>query len=70
MARLRVHTLARSVDGFVAGPDQSVDNPLGVGGEDLHTWMFATRSGRRMIGEEVSEIPGSRTLAHVRVTKK
>jgi dihydrofolate reductase len=30
-----------SADGFSAGPDQSVDNPLGVGGERLHEWMFA-----------------------------
>jgi dihydrofolate reductase len=55
MARLRVHNFSMSVDGFVAGPDQSVDNPLGVGGEDLHAWMFATRSGRQMLGEEGGE---------------
>ena len=30
-----------SLDGFAAGPDQSVDNPLGVGGERLHVWQFA-----------------------------
>ena len=29
-----------SLDGFSAGPDQSLDEPLGVGGESLHTWMF------------------------------
>ena len=29
-----------SLDGFIAGPDQSVENPLGVGGEGLHRWMF------------------------------
>ena len=29
-----------SLDGFVAGPDQSTDNPLGVGGMDLHRWHF------------------------------
>jgi dihydrofolate reductase len=29
-----------SLDGFIAGPDQSLQNPLGVGGEDLHRWMF------------------------------
>lgn len=29
-----------SLDGFIAGPDQSLENPLGVGGEDLHRWMF------------------------------
>src|SRR6478735_11091172 len=33
-------TLTVSVDGFVAGPDQALENPLGRGGEDLHRWMF------------------------------
>jgi dihydrofolate reductase len=55
MARLRVHNLAMSVDGFVAGADQSLEEPLGVGGEQLHEWMFRTRSARRMIGQEGGE---------------
>jgi dihydrofolate reductase len=50
MAKLRVHNLAISLDGYVAGPDQSVDNPIGVGGLRLHDWVFATRTGRRMQG--------------------
>ena len=29
-----------SLDGFIAGPDQDLENPLGVGGENLHRWMF------------------------------
>lgn len=42
--RLRVHTMSMSLDGFVAGPDQSLDEPLGVGAmELLHGWMFGTR---------------------------
>src|SRR3954454_13996855 len=40
-----------SLDGYVAGPDQSREEPLGVGGERLHDWMFATRMWHRMIGE-------------------
>src|SRR5260370_6913041 len=52
MAKLRVHNLSVSVDGYAAGPDQDLDNPLGVGGERLHEWVFKTRYGRRMIGEE------------------
>ena len=52
MARLRVHNYSMSVDGFVAGADQTLGDPLGVGGEQLHEWAFATRSGRRMIGED------------------
>jgi dihydrofolate reductase len=38
---LTTATLAVSVDGFVAGPDQTYDDPLGRDGESLHTWMFA-----------------------------
>jgi dihydrofolate reductase len=47
-----VHNLAISLDGFAAGPDQSLDNPLGVGGTGLHEWVFETRTGREMIGED------------------
>ncbi len=51
MSKLCVRNLAMSVDGYVAGPDQSLDHPLGVGGPRLHEWVFLTRSGRRMFGE-------------------
>jgi hypothetical protein len=44
MSKVRVHNFAISLDGYAAGPDQSIDNPLGVGGEALHTWAFATRT--------------------------
>jgi dihydrofolate reductase len=50
MARLRVHNLAVSLDGYAAGPSQDRENPLGVGGAALHEWVFATRTGRRMLG--------------------
>jgi dihydrofolate reductase len=50
MTRVRVHNLAMSIDGFVAGPGQALDTPLGLGGERLHTWVFATAFGRRMMG--------------------
>jgi len=55
MAKLRVHNFSVSVDGFGAGSDQGLENPLGVGGEQLHEWMFRTRGGRRMIGQEGGE---------------
>ena len=55
MPRLRVHNISISLDGYAAGPAQGVDNPLGIGGASLHEWMFATRYGRRMIGEEGGE---------------
>ncbi|HEY3240216.1 MAG TPA: dihydrofolate reductase family protein [Acidimicrobiia bacterium] len=50
MPNVRVHNFAMSVDGYAAGPSQSLDNPLGVGGTRLHEWAFATRSGRQMHG--------------------
>jgi dihydrofolate reductase len=52
MSKLRVHNFAISLDGFGAGPGQSITDPLGKGGIDLHEWVFATRSARRMFGEE------------------
>jgi dihydrofolate reductase len=55
MPKLRVHNFSMSLDGYVAGPDQGVDNPLGVGGEQLHKWVFATRGARTMFGEEGGE---------------
>ncbi len=55
MPKLRVHNLAMSADGYAAGPDQSVDKPLGIGGERLHEWVFATRTGCRMLGVEGGE---------------
>ncbi len=47
-----------SLDGFIAGPNQSVDNPLGVGGTRLHEWAFALaifRDEHGMEGGEVNE---------------
>jgi dihydrofolate reductase len=47
-----------SLDGFIAGPDQSVDNPLGIGGERLHEWVFplaAWRAPHGLPGGEVNE---------------
>ena len=55
MQRVRAHGLTVSLDGYLAGPDQSLDHPLGVGGERLHEWAFATRSMRRLHGMEGGE---------------
>ncbi len=44
--------LAVSLDGFVAGPEQSEDNPLGVGGEELHEWIVELEAWRRQHGKE------------------
>jgi dihydrofolate reductase len=50
MSRLLVRNYSISLDGYGAGPYQDLENPLGVGGTRLHEWIFATRSGNRMIG--------------------
>jgi dihydrofolate reductase len=52
MSKLRVASFGLSLDGYGAGPDQSLANPLGVGGEELHTGMVATRTFREMWGKE------------------
>lgn len=44
-----------SLDGYVAGPHQTAENPLGVGGERLHEWFFPTRTFREMHGESGGE---------------
>jgi dihydrofolate reductase len=48
MSKLRVNCFAVSIDGFGAGPNQDITNPLGVGGEDLHRWFFPTRTFQKM----------------------
>jgi dihydrofolate reductase len=48
--------ISMSLDGFVAGPDQSVENPLGIGGERLHEWVFPLRAWRSAHGMEGGEV--------------
>jgi hypothetical protein len=47
--------ISMSLDGFVAGPEQSVDKPLGVGGMRLHGWVFGLRVWRTMHGQSGGE---------------
>ena len=54
MGKLRL-SITMSLDGYVAGPRQSADNPLGEGGIALHGWAFATRSFRAVHGLEGGE---------------
>src|SRR5215213_736835 len=51
MSHLIVSSFSVSVDGFGAGPEQSLENPLGRGGAALHEWAFATQTFRKMFGE-------------------
>ncbi|HTP28290.1 MAG TPA: dihydrofolate reductase family protein [Anaeromyxobacteraceae bacterium] len=55
MAKLRIQSFAVSLDGFGAGPDQDLQNPLGVRGPELMEWFFATRAWRSMHGQEGGE---------------
>jgi dihydrofolate reductase len=50
LSKLKVSAFSVSIDGYGAGPDQSLQNPLGVGGEALHEWAFPTRTFQRMFG--------------------
>jgi dihydrofolate reductase len=52
MPKLIVNSFTVSLDGYGAGPRQSMQDPLGVGGTDLHHWSFATRTFRAMHGGE------------------
>jgi dihydrofolate reductase len=52
MTKLRVNAFAVSIDGYGAGPDQNLENPLGVGGERLFEWFFPTRTFKNHLGQE------------------
>ena len=52
MTKLSVNSFSISLDGFGAGPNQDLNNPLGVGGVAVHEWAFATRTFRRMHGSD------------------
>jgi len=52
MPRFRVHAFGISVDGYGAGPNQTLENPLGIGGLALQDWAFATRTFQRMAGKD------------------
>ncbi|MEA2983896.1 MAG: hypothetical protein QOD94_150 [Alphaproteobacteria bacterium] len=50
MPKLRVNSFAISLDGYGAGPDQDLNNPLGAGGTALHEWFYPTRTFQRTFG--------------------
>jgi dihydrofolate reductase len=55
MSKVRVNGFSISIDGYGAGPDQNLTNPLGVGAEALHTWLVDTKTFKKMYpdGHEV-----------------
>jgi len=70
LSKLKVSAFSVSIDGYGAGPDQSLQNPLGVGGEALHEWAFPTQTFQRMFGNAsgstgVDEDFAARSFANV-----
>ena len=58
MSRLKVQCFSVSLDGYGAGPHQSLHNPLGERGEELHQWFRGTRTFQRMLGDETKGADG------------
>ena len=59
MSRLRVESFTISLDGFGAGPDQTLNEPLGLGGRSLHAWAMATRTfQQKVFGGDGGETTG------------
>jgi len=65
MSRLRL-SITMSLDGYVAGPDQSEESPLGSGGMDLHEWFFPLKAFREMHGEDGGEVNASTAVVEQR----
>ena len=55
MSKVKVAGFGVSLDGFAAGPDQSLENPLGVNGPEIFQWFFPTRTFRQMQGKDDGE---------------
>ena len=51
MGKVRVAGFSVSLDGYGAGPEQSLQDPLGKGGKDLHRWFFGTKTFKAMFGK-------------------
>jgi dihydrofolate reductase len=64
MSKLKLN-ITMSLDGYVAGPDQSMENPLGVGGEQLHDWIVPLRAWRESHGMEGGEENASTPFADI-----
>src|SRR5215470_16646682 len=62
MSKLKL-TITMSIDGFVAGADQSPEHPLGIGGEELHGWLVPLKAFRESHGEEGGEVNASTPFA-------
>ncbi len=65
MSKLRL-AITMSLDGYVAGPGQDLEHPLGVGGMELHEWFFPLKEFREMHGEQGGEINASSSVVQQR----
>jgi dihydrofolate reductase len=65
VSKIRVQSFGVSLDGYGAGPDQSLENPLGVNGPELMDWFFHTRIWRQMHGEEDGETGTDNRMAEL-----
>jgi dihydrofolate reductase len=66
LSKLRLH-ITMSLDGYVAGPDQSEENPLGVGGEELHNWFVPLQAFQEAHGRSGGEVNASTPVAEERM---
>lgn len=62
MSKLKL-SITMSIDGYVAGPDQSLEQPLGAGGENLHDWLVSLKAFRESHGHEGGEVNASTPFA-------
>ena len=58
MSRLRINAFSISIDGYAAGPDQSLENPMGAGGMALHQWVLGTKTFQKMHGDVAGALRG------------
>lgn len=56
MSKVKVAAFSVSLDGFGAGPDQDKKNPLGIMGDELHTWMYPTKMFQKMMGKDTGTV--------------
>jgi dihydrofolate reductase len=52
MTLLRINSFSVSLDGFGAGPNQGLENPMGIGGMRMHDWVFPTKTFQHMLGKD------------------
>jgi dihydrofolate reductase len=65
MSKLRVN-IGMSLDGYISGPNPSEENPLGTGGANLHSWLFALKRFRESHGQDGGEINASTAVTEKR----